>query len=103
MDGIQSTVLSLPHQKSESPNVIANLCANSVKAVIIVHILLEMECRQSESSNRSNLFNIPYNDYDKFVADEDAFRRRMQAFYNDSFVTPGALVVEQFPTSSLTH
>jgi hypothetical protein len=50
----------------------------------------------------ANLFNIPYNEYDKFVADQDAFKRRMQSFYNDSFITPGALVVEQFPTSSLT-
>ena len=82
---------------------LCNLCANSVKSGDnSAYITLEMGVDKVNKRIGANLFNIPYNEYDKFVADQDAFRRRMQSFYNDSFITPGALVVEQFPTSSLT-
>lgn len=82
---------------------LCNLCANSVKSGDnSAYITLEMGVDKVNKRIGANLFNIPYNEYDKFVADQDAFKRRMQAFYNDSFITPGALVVEQFPTSALT-
>ena len=68
----------------------------------VLYVSLEMSVDIVSRRIGSNLFNIPYNDYDRYVEDPTVLQQRMKTFFDNSFVKPGALIIEQFPTSSLT-
>ena len=42
------------------------------------------------------------NDYEKYAEDITVIKNKLHSLYTQSFIQPGALVVEEFPTSSAT-
>lgn len=82
---------------------LCNLAAQSVmQGHNSLYITLEMGPEIVNQRIGSNLFNIPYKDYDQYAEDPEVLRKYMKNMYNQAYTTPGALVVEQFPTSCLT-
>ena len=82
---------------------LCNLCANSVMSGDnCAYISLEMSVQIVNQRIGSNLLNIPMREYEKVAADPQQIRDKMKLLYTQSFISPGALVVEEFPTSSAT-
>jgi len=80
-----------------------NLCAASVKrGENNAYITLELPEEMVTSRIGSNMFSIPSLEYSKYTDDPDRFADVLQKYRNDCIIPPGALVVKQFPTSTLT-
>lgn len=80
---------------------LCNLCANSViSGENCAYITLEMSYQLVNQRIGSNLLNIPIREYEKYANDPEVIKNKMHNLYNQSFISPGALVVEEFPTSS---
>lgn len=82
---------------------LCNLCANSVlNGDNCAYISLEMSTQIVNQRIGSNLLNIPMNDYEKYAEDITVIKNKLHSLYTQSFIQPGALVVEEFQTSSAT-
>lgn len=82
---------------------LCNFAANSVKSGYnTVYITLEMSYQLVAQRIGANLFNIPIDQYKQVSQDKNYMAKAMRDFYNSSFVTPGKLIIEEFPTSSAT-
>lgn len=78
-----------------------NLCAKSVSAGHdSAYISLELQVEMINQRIGANLFNISTYDYDKVVADTEAFKQKIKAYFDSLLITPGKLWVKEFPTSS---
>ena len=82
---------------------LCNLCANSVKnGENSVYISLEMAYQIVAQRIGANLLNIPIDEYESYSRDVNFLTAKMKEFYNTQLVTPGAFIIEEFPTSSKT-
>lgn len=82
---------------------LCNLCANSVlSGDNCAYVSLEMSVQIVNQRIGSNILNIPMREYDQFAQDPEVIRQKMRNLYSQSFIQPGALIVEEFPTSSAT-
>ena len=82
---------------------LCNLCANSVLAgENSAYITLEMSYQLVNQRIGSNLLNIPIREYEKYAEDQNVIKNKILNLNNQAFISPGALVVEEFPTSSAT-
>jgi replicative DNA helicase len=82
---------------------LCNLCANSVKnGENSAYITLEMAYQLVAQRIGSNIFNIPIDQYDSIAKDTNYIRAKMKEYYQNSLITPGKFIIEEFPTSSAT-
>ena len=82
---------------------LCNLCANSVlNGDNCVYISLEMSVQIVNHRIGSNLMSIPIRDYDQYADDLNMMKQRLSSVFSNSMFGPGALIVEEFPTSSAT-
>lgn len=82
---------------------LCNLCANSVlNGDNCAYITLEMSTQIVNQRIGANLLNIPISQYEKFADDTNVMRTKLHELYTSSIIPPGALIVEEFPTSSAT-
>lgn len=82
---------------------LCNLCANSVlNGDNSVYISLEMSVQIVNQRIGANLMSIPIRDYDKYAEDMNMMKQRLSSIYSNSILGAGALIVEEFPTSSAT-
>lgn len=82
---------------------LCNLCANSVRnGENSAYITLEMAYQLVAQRIGSNLFNIPIEEYEQAAKDQNYMRAKMKEFYDNSLITPGCFIIEEYPTSSAT-
>ena len=83
---------------------LCNLCANSVlNGDDCAYISLEMSVQIVNQRIGSNLLNIKMSEYEAYAADSNKMREKMNALQQKGiFGKLGALIVEEFPTSSAT-
>lgn len=82
---------------------LCNLCANAVRnGENSAYITLEMAYQLVAQRIGANLFNIPIDQYDAATKDGNYMLAKMKEYYQNSLVTPGKFIIEEFPTSSAT-
>lgn len=80
-----------------------NLCAESVKkGENAAYISLELPEEMIHNRIGANMFNLPALDYEKYTEDTEAFGEVIRKFRKSCLVKPGALIVKNFPTSTLS-
>ena len=90
-------------QKIGKSQFLLNIASNIVRnGYNVLYVSLEMGVDLVSRRIGCNLFNIKWNDYEKISSNEDEIRKCMKNFYNQCYKTPGALVINEFPTSTLT-
>lgn len=85
---------------------LCNLAANSVmNGDNSAYITLEMSSELVNQRIGSNLLNIPMNSYEEYAKDENFMSQKFRELHQTAFGNNkrlGALIVEEFPTSSAT-
>ena len=80
------------------------LCNLAAKSVIAgnntAYITLELQEEIVNARIGSNLLNVPMDDYEKFVLDQDAVKQKLQALKQKSIKKLGELHVKEFPSST---
>ena len=80
-----------------------NLCAKSVlQGEDNAYISLELPKEMIIARIGANMFSIPSLEYEKYANDTVAFREKIRSFRSGCFKEPGELLVQDFPTSTLT-
>ena len=80
-----------------------NLCVKSVeKGENNAYISLELPEEMVISRMGSNIFSIPSLEYNKYTEDTIAFKEKINRYKKSQLIKPGALVVKDFPTSTLS-
>lgn len=82
---------------------LCNLCANSIKnGENSAYITLEMAYQLVAQRIGSNLLNIPISEYKAASTDKNYINAKMKEFFQNSLITPGKFIIQEFPTSSAT-
>ena len=80
-----------------------NICAKSViNGDDCAYISLELPEPMVMARIGSNLFNIPSLEYERYSADEEFMKNKIQTFINSSIKPRGQLWIKSFPPSSMT-
>ena len=79
---------------------LANLAVQAIKASHNVAIItLELTDRKYIKRIGSNLFSIKIHEYKELAENEDFIKNKIKNFGLNSLVSPGSLIVKEFPTS----
>ena len=80
-----------------------NLCAKSVdKGENNAYVTLELPEEMVVARIGANIFSIPSLEYAKYTDDTIAFKEKITKYRKTRLVPPGALIVKDFPTSTLS-
>ena len=80
-----------------------NICEKSVeKGENNVYITLELPTPMVVSRIGSNMLSIPSLEYEKYTKDTSLMREKLNKYIKSKLVKPGALIVKDFPTSTLS-
>ena len=80
-----------------------NICVKSVeKGENNAYITLELPEEMVISRMGANMFSIPSLEYEKYTKDTIEFKEKMTRYRKSKLVKPGALIVKDFPTSTLS-
>lgn len=80
-----------------------NICEKSVeKGENNVYITLELPTPMVVSRIGSNMLSIPSLEYEKYTKDTSLMKEKLNKYIKSKLVKPGALIVKDFPTSTLS-
>lgn len=80
-----------------------NICVKSVeKGENNAYITLELPKEMVVARMGSNMFSIPSLEYERYAKDTIAFKEKINRYRKSKLVQPGALIVKDFPTSTLS-
>lgn len=80
-----------------------NICEKSVeKGENNVYITLELPTPMVVSRIGSNMLSIPSLEYEKYTNDTSLMKEKLNKYIKSKLVKPGALIVKDFPTSTLS-
>ena len=80
-----------------------NICEKSVeKGENNVYITLELPTPMVVSRIGSNMLSIPSLEYEKYTKDTLLMKEKLNKYIKSKLVKPGALIVKDFPTSTLS-
>ena len=80
-----------------------NICEKSVeKGENNVYITLELPTPMVVSRIGSNMLSIPSLEYEKHTKDTSLMKEKLNKYIKSKLVKPGALIVKDFPTSTLS-
>ena len=98
-----SFIMFMGGPKSGKSTWLCNLAAKSVmNGYNTAYATLELQTEIVNMRIGANLLNIPVDDYEILVKDQDLLKKKLNKLKEDSFIPPGQLRVQEFPTSTLS-
>ena len=98
-----SFIMFMGGPKSGKSSWLCNLAAKSVMGGYnTAYATLELQTEIVNMRIGANLLNISVDDYENLVKDQDMLKTKLCNLKNSSFVSPGQLRVQEFPTSTLS-
>ena len=80
-----------------------NICVKSVeKGENNAYITLELPEEMVISRMGANMFSIPSLEYEKYTKDTIEFKEKITRYRKSKLIKPGALIIKDFPTSTLS-
>jgi KaiC/GvpD/RAD55 family RecA-like ATPase len=98
-----SFIMFMGGPKSGKSSWLCNLAAKSVmNGYNTAYATLELQTEIVNMRIGANLLNIPVDDYENLVKDQDLLKKKLNNLKNSAFILPGQLRIQEFPTSTLS-